>query len=160
MKEKNNDLSYSNKGVTLFLCYVKLLSNTILLMAPWPQDVIAHSPLQNTAVVRKVVGKRTKVHATILRGIIWVSNNNNSSNPWCLNFIVMFYQISLKSWGQVTLTLTTHNTFWGYCICFNAVFLTHINSYIHMKCIQKTGADKNNSLERKIDLTLYYIIYI
>lgn len=28
-----------------------------------------------------------------------------------------------------------------------------------MKCIQKTGADKNNSLERKIDLTLYYIIY-
>lgn len=41
-----------------------------------------------------------------------------------------------------------------------AVFLTPINSYIHMKCIQKTGADKNNSLERKIDLTLYYIIYI
>lgn len=102
---ENNDLSYSNKGVTLFLCYVKLQSNTILFMAPWPQDVIAHSPLQNTAVVRKVVGKRTKVHATILRGIIWVSNNNNSSNPWCLNFIVMFYQISLKSWGQVTLTL-------------------------------------------------------
>lgn len=100
---ENNDLSYSNKGVTLFLCYVKLQSNTILFMAPWPQDVIAHSPLQNTAVVRKVVRKRTKVHATILRGIIWVSNNNNSSNPWCLNFMVMFYQISLKSWGQVTL---------------------------------------------------------
>lgn len=29
-----------------------------------------------------------------------------------------------------------------------------------MKCIQKTGADKNNSLERKIDLTLYFFLFI